>query len=210
MKEFRKFIDPLKRRILLAISRAVVETIKDDEGIQKIQASLLADEVQDDMERFQNYGFTSHPHKGSEGIAVFPGGDRSHGILIVVDNRQYRLKGLQEGEVALYTDEGDYIKLKRGNEIEIVTHTLTVNATSAVQITTPSFNVTAPNSNFVGNVGIAGSLSMLNSNGGSGDINAAGQVSDHKGSMDQMRGIYDGHNHNDPQGGATGGPNQSM
>ncbi|OGP10440.1 MAG: hypothetical protein A2048_01365 [Deltaproteobacteria bacterium GWA2_45_12] len=210
MKEFRKILEPLKRRILMSISRAVIETIKDDQGIQSMQASLLADEVQDDMERFQNYGLTSHPPKGSEGIAVFPGGDRSHGLLIVVDNRKYRLKGLQEGEVALYSDEGDYIKLKRGNQIEIVTHTLTVNATSAVNITTPSFNVTAPNSNFIGNVGIAGGLAMLNSNGGSGDINASGQVSDHTGSMDQMRGIYNGHNHSDPQGGTTGGPNQSM
>ena len=90
------------------------------------------------------------------------------------------------------------------------TQTLTINATSAVNITTPSFNVTAPSSSFVGNVGIAGGLSMITSNGGSGDINAAGQVSDHKGSMDQMRGIYDGHSHNDPQGGTTGGPNQQM
>ena len=72
MKEFRKILDPLKRRILMSISRAVIETIKDDQGIQSMQASLLADEVQDDMERFQNYGLTSHPPKGSEGIAVFP------------------------------------------------------------------------------------------------------------------------------------------
>lgn len=151
MKEFRKMMEPLKRRILMSISRAVIETIKDDRGIQSMQASLLADEVQDDMERFQNYGFTSHPPKGSEGIAVFPGGDRSHGILIAVDNRTYRLKDLKGGEVAIYTDEGDSIILKRNHRIEVNTETLTINAA---------------------NVQISGSLHVT------GNVTSGGQISE--------------------------------
>jgi phage baseplate assembly protein V len=211
----KKFIRPLRDRVLLSISRAVVETIKDSGGIQTMQVSLLADEVQDDVERFQNYGLTSHPPKQSEGIMVCPGGDRSHGILIAVDNRQYRLKGLAEGEVALYTDEGDYIKLKRGNEIEISTHKLTVNATTEINMTAPTvkvnasglFEVTCPGSSFIGPVAVTGGISSI---GGGGGITSTGQVSDHTGSMDQMRSTYNGHAHNDPQGGTTGGPNNSM
>src|SRR5262249_12222445 len=215
MKEFRKLLEPLKQKILMSTARAVIETIDDTQGLQSIQASLLDNEVQDDMERFQNYGFTSNPPAQSEGIAVFPGGDRSHGILIVVDNRQYRLKGLQSGEVALFTDEGDFIKLKRGNEIEISTHKLIVNATTEIDFTAPTvkihasslFQVTCPGSSFLGNVGIAGGLAMTAGNGGNGDITAVGQVSDHKGSMDQMRTIYDGHTHPAPDG-TTDVPNQ--
>lgn len=189
----KNFVRPLRDRILLAISRAVVETIKDSSGIQTMQVSLLADEVQDGVERFQNYGLTSHPPKQSEGILVCPGGDRSHGILIVVDNRQYRLKGLQEGEVALYSDEGDYIKLKRGNEIEISTQKLTVNATSSVDITTPSLNVT-------------GVVTVT------GDISSQAQISDSIGTMSSMRTIYNSHQHpeNGDGGGTTSPPNQHM
>lgn len=199
MKEFRKFIDPLKRRILLSISRAVVETIKDDEGIQKMQASLLADEVQDDMERFQNYGFTSHPPKDSEGIAVFPGGDRSHGILIAVDNRTYRLKGLKGGEVALYTDEGDSIILKRNHNIEVNTQNLTINAANAVQVNTPM-------ATFSTNVQIDGALTVT------GNITSSAEISDVIGTMNGMRSIYDSHRHqeNGDGGGITDPPNPQM
>lgn len=218
MKDLRKLLDPLKQRILLSISRAVIETINDGTGIQEIQASLLDDELQDDMERFQNYGFTANPPKGSEGIAVFPGGDRSHGILIAVDNRQYRLKGLEGGEVALYTDEGDFIKLKRGNEIEFSTHKLTINATEEINMTSPTvkinasglFQVTCPGSSFIGNVGIQGALSAFGAGGG--NITSTGQIQDHTGTMDQIRTIYNGHTHpeNGTGGGTTSSPNQAM
>ncbi|OGQ23569.1 MAG: hypothetical protein A3I05_08665 [Deltaproteobacteria bacterium RIFCSPLOWO2_02_FULL_44_10] len=195
----RKFLDPLKRRILLSISRAVVETIKDDEGIQKIQASLLADEVQDNMERFQNYGFTSHPPKDSEGVAVFPGGDRSHGLLIAVDNRKYRLKGLQGGEVAVYTDEGDSIILKRNHHIEVNTQRLTIHATNAVQINTPlvTFNTS---------VQIDGMLTV------NGNIMSSVHISDSIGTMGAIRNIFNQHQHQEhgDGGGITDPPNPQM
>lgn len=209
---FKRMMEPLKNRIMLAISRAVVETIKDAGGLQVAQISLLADEVQDNVERYQNYGMTSNPPDNSEGIAVFPGGDRSHGILIAVDNRQYRLKGLEKGEVALFTDEGDYIKLKRGNEIEFSTHKLTVNATTEINMTSPTvkinastiFEVTCPGSSFIGNVGVAGALAMAaGTGGGAGSITATGTITDHVGSMDQMRSTYNSHTH--PENGTGGG-----
>lgn len=43
-----------------------------------------------------------------------------------------------------------------------------------------------------------------------GDITAAGQVSDASGSMQEMRTTYNGHNHDDPNGGVTGAANQQM
>lgn len=189
----KKMMGPLKQRIMLAISRAVVETIKDNQGLQSMQVSLLADEVQDDVERFQNYGLTSVPPKGSEGVLVCPGGDRSHGILIAVDSRTYRLKGLAEGEVALYTDEGDFIKLKRGNEIEISTQTLNINASSGVNVTTPTFHVS----------GVATV---------SGNISSGAMISDSVGTMASMRQVFNTHTHpeNGDGGGTTSPPNQSM
>ncbi|MBW1784817.1 MAG: phage baseplate assembly protein [Deltaproteobacteria bacterium] len=40
--------------------------------------------------------------------------------LLKIDLLAYRLKSLVEGEVALYTDEGDKSHIKRGGNIEIV------------------------------------------------------------------------------------------
>lgn len=74
------------------------------------------------MERVQNYGFTSHPHPGgaTETLALFVGGDRGNGLVIVAGDRRYRLRPLVEGEVALYDDLGQVVHLKRTG-IHIVT-----------------------------------------------------------------------------------------
>jgi phage baseplate assembly protein V len=87
------------------ISRAVVELADDSTGIQSLKLSALADEERDEVERFQDYGFTGVPIFGAEAVVVCPQGNREHMIAIKVDNRLFRLKGLLPGEVAMYTDE---------------------------------------------------------------------------------------------------------
>ena len=110
---------PTVRRVRLMVSRAVVEAVNDALKCQGLQVSLLAGEVKDGVEHFQEYGFTSHAPAGSEGVGLFVSGDRGHGIVVAVGDRRVRLKNLAQGEVAVYTDEGDKIHLKRGRIIEI-------------------------------------------------------------------------------------------
>jgi phage baseplate assembly protein V len=172
----------LSRRLRLMVSRGVITLVNDALKMQGVQVQLLADEVKDNLERFQNYGFTSHPHAGAEGVVVFAGGSRDHGLVIVVDDRRYRLKGLQAGEVALYTDEGDKIVLKRGNVIEVT-------AAVKVRMVTPLLEVT-------------GRIEA------GGDIRDT--VATNANTMAGMRTIYDTHTHNDPQGGTVDVPNQQM
>ena len=106
------------------VSRAVLVLIDDETTLQQLQARILGEELLDELERFQQYGFTSVPHPGAEAITLSVGGHRSHTVVINVDDRRYRLKGLEGGEVALYTDEdknpeGCRIVLRRGNRIDI-------------------------------------------------------------------------------------------
>ena len=110
---------PLRNRVYMLISRAVIEMAKDEKGMQYLKLSAMAKEDRDDVERFQNYGFTSVPKEGAEAIVLCPQGNREHMVAIVVDDRRYRLKGMAEGEVAMFTDEGDVIHIKRGGHIEI-------------------------------------------------------------------------------------------
>jgi phage baseplate assembly protein V len=127
----------LKKRIMKIIGRAVIELIDDSKGLQSTQISVLKNEVYSKIERVQSYGLTSHPRKGAEAVVLFQAGSRDHGIVIGVDDRRYRLKNLSEGEVALYTDEGDKIHLKRGNKIDIETQTLTIKAGDSTQTVLP-------------------------------------------------------------------------
>lgn len=122
-----KELSPLIKRIRLALGRGIIRLVNDATGVQQIQASLMKNETRSGMERFQEYGFTSVPLPGAEMAAIFIGGSRDHGLIIATEDRRYRLKGLAGGEVALYTDEGDSIVMKRGNEIEVTTNKYTVN-----------------------------------------------------------------------------------
>lgn len=112
-REFHKLLGPMARRIRLASSRGVVSGVTDSAKMQRLQVKLLADEVRDLVERFQQYGFTSVPHRGAEAVFLSLNGSRDQGVVICVDDRRYRLTGLADGEVALYDDLGQHVHLKR-------------------------------------------------------------------------------------------------
>lgn len=113
-----EILQRMSRKIKLAISRCIVQSINDDAGLQQLQVSALKDEVLDLRSRLQEYGFTSHPKPGAEAVVVSIGGNRSNTVIIAVDDRRYRLTGLAEGEVALYDDQGQVVHIKR-NGLEL-------------------------------------------------------------------------------------------
>ena len=115
----RHLLQPLGRKLAMMVGRAVVNVVNDAGGWQALQVDLLAGETRDEVEYAQAYGFTSHPHPGAEAVAVCVGGSRDHVVVVAVGDRRYRLRGLAQGEVAIYTDEGDQIVLKRGREIHM-------------------------------------------------------------------------------------------
>lgn len=123
-------------------ARGVVALVDAGRKLQGLQMRLTADEVKDGMEHFEPYGYSSNPHPGAEGLAAFLNGDRSHGVVICVADRRFRLQGLKSGEVALYTDEGDVLHFKRGRVIEVETLTLKVKAETAVEFDTPVIRTT--------------------------------------------------------------------
>src|SRR6185369_12000596 len=95
----------LVRRTRMMVARTVLAGINDRPGIQAVQIRLLAGEAKSNVPHMQSYGFTSVPHAGAEGVALFISGDRGHGVVVCVDDRRYRITDLQPGEVAIYTDE---------------------------------------------------------------------------------------------------------
>lgn len=99
------------------ISRGVVKVVNDSLKCQGLQVALLSDELQDDVERFQEYGFTSTPFTDAEALFLSVGGNRAHGIVVCVTDRRYRPKDLNAGDVCLYTDKGERVYLDRVNDI---------------------------------------------------------------------------------------------
>lgn len=124
------------------IARGVVVLAQAGRKLQSLQMRLTAGELKDNIEHFEPYGWTSCPHPGAEGLVLFLGGDRSHGVTVIAADRRYRLQALKPGEVAIYTDEGDRIHLKRGRVIDIETGTLNIKASQAVNFDTPVIHQT--------------------------------------------------------------------
>lgn len=120
-------------------------------------------------ELFQHYGFTSGPLPGAEFLAIPVGGNSKHVVVVASEDGRYR-RIVGDGEVAIYTDEGDYIHMKRGRLIEVVTDTLSVTARKKVSFDTPLIETT-------------------------GDIKAKGDITDKTRSMQADREIYNGHQH---------------
>ncbi len=122
--------------------RGIVKSVT--EGfIKYFSATGRTDESFDQREYFQHYGFTSRPLEGAEIIIIREG---NHILGIASDDRRYRL-AVENGEVALYTDEGDKIHLKRDKTIEIVSgNKLIATVENEVDITTKVAKVTATES----------------------------------------------------------------
>jgi phage gp45-like len=91
--------------------------------------------VLEGVEALAPYGFASVPPPGSEAIVLAPGGGRDGAFFIACGDRRYRLEGLAEGEVALFSDEGDALVFRRGNKVEI--------RTKALDVKSETFNVDA-------------------------------------------------------------------
>ena len=99
-----RLLAPLRRRVMLMIGRAVVRLVDDTPRRQRVQLEALSGELLDDVERWQQYGVTSHPPVGSEAVVLALGGMRQHAAAVVVEDAGARTHpAAQVGETRLYT-----------------------------------------------------------------------------------------------------------
>ncbi len=113
----KRVVAPIAQKVRLAVSRGVVELVNDSLKCQSLQVSLLADEVQDEVEHFQEYGFTSVASQGAEALFLSVGGSRSHGIVACVTDRRIRPLDLLEGDVCLFTADGERVYIEKAADI---------------------------------------------------------------------------------------------
>ena len=126
----KNIVAPLARRVTLMVSRCTLNLIDDSTPTQTAQAEFYDQEVHDDAEIWQHFGFTSVPPKGSEGVALCLGGERQTPFVIATECKGKRLNNLKEGEAAIYSDCGDSLSLKNDNNVELKTKSFNVNTSS--------------------------------------------------------------------------------
>lgn len=180
------------RGIRLAF-RGRLTRVKSDLSIQQVQLKGLAGEQLQDAELFQHFGFTSCPPAGTQCIVLPIGGQTSHSIIIATENGAYRLQ-VASGEMAIYSDEGAYVHIKKGRIVEVECDEYLVN-TKKYTVQTENFDVTATaGANFE---------TLL--------LKTSDQLADGKSTLDTMRETYDDHDHDHGgDAGTTNKPNQPM
>lgn len=165
------------------VSRCTLALANAAGKLQQLQIRMLAGEVKDAVEHLEPYGFTSCPHPGAEGVAVFPGGDRSHGVVVVLADRRYRLQGLKTGEMAIHDDQGQSVHLTReGIVIKGAGKPIVMTDAEKLRVECP--------------IECTHDITDKVDSGGS--------------SMAAMRVTYNDHDHPGDSGGTTGKPNQGM
>ncbi|WP_258005615.1 phage baseplate assembly protein V [Castellaniella caeni] len=148
--------DQLQRQIGRALTavrqafRGSIGRVQSGTPIQLVALDGLAGESLRDVEQFQDYGFTSNPPAGTMAVVLPLGGRTSHGIVVATEHGSYRLLALATGEVAIYSDEGASVVIRRGRVIEAVCDTYRVicqdyqvQASNQAAFTTPKVSTSA-------------------------------------------------------------------
>lgn len=166
--------------------KCVLSWLNPAKKMQAAQVAMLADETAE-LPYVERYGFTSCPKAGAEGVVLFFDGDRSHGVILCLADRRYRLTSLAPGEVAIYDDVGQSVLLgKNGITVRGAGKKMTFTDT-------PEIVFDAPLASF------------------SGNIVAQGEIQDQGGakSMSGMRETFNSHTHAETDS-VTRPPNQEM
>jgi len=105
-------------------ARAELHEADDTKQVQELKITMMKGETREAVEHSQNYGFTGYPVKAdkesediikkcAEGFAKFMGGNRSSPIIDNLDDRRFRCRNFDEGEVAMYDDQQQKVHIMR-------------------------------------------------------------------------------------------------
>ncbi len=189
---FEKLLEGLTSKVRLMVGRAVISALRHDGAIHRAQLRLLADEIADDVEVMQEYGFSSAPKEGAEAAVIFIGGNRDAGLVVATHDRRYRL-ALEAGEVALHDDLGQKVHLTRNGIVAESSISVTASAPMVTLVAETKVRVEAP---------------LLECTGQIKDLCDAPSAT----TVSAMREVFNGHLHseNNVLRGPTSGPNQEM
>jgi len=95
----------------LATRRIELEAVFDDGEFQEATALGYDSERFKRVHRVQAFGLSSHPPKGSHGIALAANGRPDQTVLIGTEHVDFRPRNLPEGATRLYDKDGTFVFL---------------------------------------------------------------------------------------------------
>jgi len=133
--DISRLLAPLHRRVMLAIGRATLRGTSAGGGLQRVSATLTAEETRGGVEHLQPYGLASRARAGAEALIVCVGGDRGHPVCVVADDPRGRPADLAEGEVCVYGPrQGQRLWLRADGSVEIEATTILLQPSVRVRV----------------------------------------------------------------------------
>lgn len=156
-------MDDSVRKILQRLWNLVARgrlTGKDgSKAMRTIQTELFAQDIRDDVEHFEPYGFSSEPLLGAEPLTVSFSGNRDHTVAICVADRRYRIKGMKDGEVAIFDHLGRKVHITQGGiVVDGKSSPVTVTTSSTVSVKGSKITLDAPVVQVTGKMVVAGDV----------------------------------------------------
>lgn len=139
-----KLIAPIRRRVIGMVSRAFVTGINDTLKRQNMQIVVHSGEWMDNIERFQNYGFTSNPPETSEAIPVAVAGNLADMVILAVEDKNLRPTDGDRFDVSVYHAEGHKIRLTNDGKIIVTATDVIFEAASSLTIISPETLIQGP------------------------------------------------------------------
>ncbi len=149
----------LFHRLMSLFSVGRVTTGSDGGVVQTVQVQS-PHEIRSDTPVLQQFGFSSVLPEGTDVVVLSLGGNRSSAVVVASGHQTYRINGLSSGEVVVYNQWGQSIRLaESGIVVEANNQSVTVNsvtkltvtATDEVMLSTPALKVTGDITDNCGN-----------------------------------------------------------
>lgn len=211
MIKIKRAIDAIYQRLINMVAKCLISDADDSKDVQRVNAEILKNEKRRNIERFQEFGFTSNPTPDTEGVMLSLMGSRSHKVVIATENRSLRLKNLNPGESAIYDKDGNYVWLKNDGEIQVKTSTRVLLSVPLVEISADCLirgNLTVQGtSNQQGAVTMGASLAVATTIAAGGNITTLADMADPQGTLQALRAAYNSHTHTGSFSGNTSTPN---
>jgi len=94
------------------IARCPVALVTEGRKMRELQVSRDGEPL-DGVEHFEPYGLSSRPVAGAEALVLAIGGASDHPVACVVADRTHRPTDLEAGEVCIWDDLGQELRLSR-------------------------------------------------------------------------------------------------
>lgn len=199
----KRYVDrqlaPVRRRLQSMASRGLVTSVSEDTQRQKLQLVLESNESGDNIERFQDYGFSSFPPNNSEAVVMALNGCAAKRVAVAVEKKELRPKGEQD-DVFIYHADGHFIRLTKDRK-------LIISVAEAILEATTRFTIISPETLIQGPLHVTGGISTDLGIFATGGITSQGTIA----GADLTAGniSYLGHKHRDAENRLTGTPTVS-